>query len=425
MDSIVRGENVVLSFYHTGIWKPLACAKTCVLNTNSEVGETSTLTSGNWRSYRATKLSWTASCSGLCSYDLNLAVSELRTVQYSLDAILIRFKGTDQNGLTEEFSGYAIVTGITTTATAYGDYDYSVELIGNGDPFGVPDNINPCDCVVIWKYYEATGGEFNIGPIAEIIGKEIDGRIYRDGIEYRPSGIFHDATGTPGDKEYAFNPSTGVISFDPSGSSLEPDETVDIPYIVCGEVEECVAVQVTGDVTLPDGTVGVAYSEVVTLTGTAPFILSNIVKPAWMTIAVSGSNVNITGTPNAEATGITVSFDVTNCTDEEDSFSDVINVVAETFNIDWTYANDVGIQGRMRIIVNNVTVVNTQAATASGSLNAAIGVTVEVTVQTTLEGTAETDITGPYTNSTSIDRFTSDEFTVVSGSYDIDGRSLP
>jgi hypothetical protein len=95
----------------------------------------------------------------------------------------------------------------------------------------------------------------------------------------------------------------------------------------CEEEIECVGVSIPS-LSLPDAPTGIAYSHTVALGGTAPFTLSNIVKPSWMHIALSGSNVVFSGTPvEANAgTGITVSFDAANdC--GTDSESDTINVV--------------------------------------------------------------------------------------------------
>lgn len=86
----------------------------------------------------------------------------------------------------------------------------------------------------------------------------------------------------------------------------------------------CVGVTV-GATTLSDAVEATAYSQTITLTGSGPFTLSNIVRPSWMTVAVSGSSVNITGTPTAPANNVTVSFTVKNACGTG-TFSDTINV---------------------------------------------------------------------------------------------------
>jgi hypothetical protein len=94
-----------------------------------------------------------------------------------------------------------------------------------------------------------------------------------------------------------------------------------------------------------------------------------------------------------------------------------------TNNIDWAYTNSVGSGGRFKILVNGILVINT-IVTDSGALITAIGDEIEIIVQTTVVGTATTDISGPYTNSTSAAHVTLDDFTVAAGSYTILGESL-
>lgn len=106
----------------------------------------------------------------------------------------------------------------------------------------------------------------------------------------------------------------------------------------------CVGVAISGaPVYLPNAISGVDYNYVISLTGTAPFNISNIVKPAWMSIAVVGSTVEITGTPAGGdiGTGITVSFDLDNCSGGSTvSYADTIDVVAGASNGTFTATNE-------------------------------------------------------------------------------------
>lgn len=90
--------------------------------------------------------------------------------------------------------------------------------------------------------------------------------------------------------------------------------------------------------------------------------------------------------------------------------------------INYNYINSVGLGGVFRIIVNGTTVVLT-SVTESGTIAVAPGDTVQVIVQSTLAGTAEINISGPYNNSTSQDHVAIDAFTVLPGTYIIDGQS--
>lgn len=108
--------------------------------------------------------------------------------------------------------------------------------------------------------------------------------------------------------------------------------------------EVCVGVGISGEpIYLPDAVELVPYNYVLNLTGTAPFNVTNIVKPSWMSIAVVGSTVEITGTPGVSdsGTGITVSFDLDNCSGgNTDSYSDVIDVFNAVANGAFTITND-------------------------------------------------------------------------------------
>lgn len=91
----------------------------------------------------------------------------------------------------------------------------------------------------------------------------------------------------------------------------------------------CIPVGISSG-SLPDATADSAYNYVYNLTGTAPFALDNIVKPAWMDIDLTGSVITISGMPDSGDIDedIEVSFDVTNCTSDEVNFTDTIDVVA-------------------------------------------------------------------------------------------------
>lgn len=104
----------------------------------------------------------------------------------------------------------------------------------------------------------------------------------------------------------------------------------------CADYVPCVAPTVPS-FTLPDAAVGTAYNKTVSLTGSAPFTLSSLVKPAWMNITVSGPTITFSGTPGSgdDGTGITVSFTVSNeC--GSDNGSTTINVTCDAVAISGT-----------------------------------------------------------------------------------------
>jgi hypothetical protein len=107
----------------------------------------------------------------------------------------------------------------------------------------------------------------------------------------------------------------------------------------------CIPVGIIGNPNLPNGTVGTAYNYSFNLSGDAPFALANINKPSWMNIAISGSSVVFSGTPNAIGTNIPVSFNITNCAGVNSvAFSDTLNISGAAQPGDITMDCNVGSQ---------------------------------------------------------------------------------
>jgi hypothetical protein len=107
----------------------------------------------------------------------------------------------------------------------------------------------------------------------------------------------------------------------------------------------CLPVGIVGNPNLPDDTVGNAYNYSFNLSGDAPFLLANINKPTWMNIAISGSSVVFSGTPNATGINVPVSFNITNCGGTHSvAFSDTLNVSSAAQPGDITMDCNVGSQ---------------------------------------------------------------------------------
>lgn len=77
-----------------------------------------------------------------------------------------------------------------------------------------------------WIYKTGIEGSYELN-VPEIAGREISGRIYRDGKEYRPSANNGTAPPDPARKEFRYNINLGKIYF---AFQLGDGEPVDIPY---------------------------------------------------------------------------------------------------------------------------------------------------------------------------------------------------
>lgn len=127
---------------------------------------------------------------------------------------------------------------------------------------------------------------------------------------------------------------------------------LDISKTISVDAQPCVVPSFASTPVLPDGYLSTPYSFTAILVGTAPFILSSIVKPSWMTIVVSGNDINFTGTPDVNTNDIPVSFTVSNCSMTDLDFADTIDVSPDNWFISYTN-NDSAVNLSVAIGNNN------------------------------------------------------------------------
>lgn len=347
--SVIRGKDVILRVQYNGELKPIACARTCLLNTECDLGETSSKNTGAWKTFRGTKLSWDIAGSGLCSEDMNHTVPQLRQLQFSRQAVFITFTATDPNGIVENFSGFCIITHVGTEGTYNANYEYEFTAQGIGELIIDNEVSEPNECCdELWEYYTGVGGEYETSAFPTLVDVTISGRVYRDGLAYTPSGANHDGTATPVGKQFQYDSANGKIIFSTDLPPLEPGELVDIPYKTC-EVptgEECIPVTIDDIGDIPDALVDETMTISIPLLGTAPF---NLV-PGWQDTVPEGATLNIVGTnvvfvwtPTEASAGTEFSFKVSNCSGSTDSWNGTIIVIAP----------DIPIQGTLALVCND------------------------------------------------------------------------
>lgn len=200
---------------------------------------------------------------------------------------------------------------------------------------------------------------------------------------------FTRISGTSVPSNMEFNLIGSRIYFDPTNPFID-GEYVWVMMDRASSGAICVPVSIdNAPVYLPDGIFGVAYYYVMSLIGTPTFTLSSVVKPAWMTITVTGNTIVFTGTPTPLVTGATVSFTITNCTSQTATFSDTINVVAPAGNGTFTITNEIpaGINYVKNVLPTppfytfaSGGIPVAPASTASGYMIAAVTAAVEVYV---------------------------------------------
>lgn len=131
-------------------------------------------------------------------------------------------------------------------------------------------------------------------------------------------------------RKHNFTASTGTISFAipfaPGGERVyalyKPAGSTDPDPPVC----DAVIAPVSGS--LPAGINGQPYGQILAITGTAPFVITNVTKPAWMTITNSGNAITFSGVANVSGVQ-DVEFDITNCGGTV-TFTDTVNILPAT-----------------------------------------------------------------------------------------------
>lgn len=136
-------------------------------------------------------------------------------------------------------------------------------------------------------------------------------------VQYRPVGSVAPYT------QYPTTFFSSPIVFDDGGAQPDGTEYEGFIFSDCGgsnfgnpvpwTTEDCDPVGLPA-INFPDAVVGIPYNYSFVVTGSAPFAITGVTKPAWMTISVVGNTVSFTGTP----TGLTilntpVEFTISNC----------------------------------------------------------------------------------------------------------------
>jgi len=130
---IVRGSDAVFNVdAGSGNFMPVCCARNISIVTSADLGETSTLGTGKWKTYKSLKMSFSISAGGLVSFDMNYSIAALRQRQINGDSIAFQFLAHDANGLQEQYTGNFIITSISMPASYNTSVEYSLEGQGTG-----------------------------------------------------------------------------------------------------------------------------------------------------------------------------------------------------------------------------------------------------------------------------------------------------
>jgi hypothetical protein len=207
----IRGKNIVCSMLVDSTYYPIFCAKTAEFNINQDEIETTSVNSGSSREYVPGMMNATLSMTGVTTLDnTNSRISVLYLMQQSIRRqvrdLIITLTDDDANDIVISFQAIIVATGFTRDVASYSQCSVNFRVTGDigFDSIIVP----PTPETVYSDYYGITAGISTL-TVTDLIGVEIL-------MVARSGSVHEEITGTPTGRQFAFNGTTGTLTFDAS-----------------------------------------------------------------------------------------------------------------------------------------------------------------------------------------------------------------
>jgi predicted secreted protein len=207
----VRGSGVVVEANKGGTYRRWACAQSVIITVETELLETSTPTTGAWKTFRAVgQNSWRVSFQGIVylrdqSATKNFALETI-TEQIRQDGYDIKITFTDTDGYVNYLSGSVLIPLTELSGGAINPFaKWSVEFQGTGE-LEINASLTPINEEVFTYYYDGIGGETSIIDASLIGVTPLLG--FKGTDEYRVI-----TSGTPGQQEILYTSASGQLSW--------------------------------------------------------------------------------------------------------------------------------------------------------------------------------------------------------------------
>lgn len=207
----VRGSGVIIEAIKSSAYRRFACAQSIIVTIETELLETSTPTTGVWKTFRAVgQNSWRVSLQGIHylrdqAATKNFALETI-TEQIRQDGYDIKITFTDTEGYVNYISGSVLIPSTELSGGAINPFSkFSVEFQGTGE-LEINASLTPINEEVFTYYYDGTGGETDFTDASLIGVTPLLG--FKGTDEYRVI-----TTGSPAQQELLYNSATGNISW--------------------------------------------------------------------------------------------------------------------------------------------------------------------------------------------------------------------
>lgn len=397
------------------------CLRSFNVGTSTTEKETTTPADGKYKDFDYKQLTFRASLDGVLYRETTgNTIFDFAQAQNNFLEINFRAVYEDEAGLYKVLKGQAIVMGTNIEASAGNLASGSVELLGKG-MYTIEDTLpefvnlriliynNPLAEAFVKFWLINADGEavFQTDTLPQASGSNLANPLditvpVPKGTWYYWFQVTSNFVGNqfdldaPPTKITAFN--NGVFnegSFPAQLYDFTADREVSFGIGVATPPPACVAPGITQGLDDPSATVGTPWQGQVILSGSQPFTLSNVVKPAWMNIAIVGNVITLSGNPEA---GINqpISFDFSNaCGSVSPGYVDDIDVSANPsavlINYDFDEGPGISANVFFRIYINAVLVVGV-SADASSNLFAVPGDAIEIQMSGSINAGKHIDV---------------------------------
>lgn len=212
MAYLVQGSGMAIAAVKSADYRAFACVQQVILRVESDMYETSTTSTGPFRTYKYSGLTkWSVTLNGVTylrdqSTTKNFALETI-TQQIRNDGYEIKITFTDTEGFINTVTGRVVIPYTEITGGAQNPFSkWTVEMLGEGT---LEINVSETPiCKVVDTYrYTATGGETSFNDATLIARTPVLG--------FRGTDEFNVITaGTPGNQELKYVSGTGTISWD-------------------------------------------------------------------------------------------------------------------------------------------------------------------------------------------------------------------
>src|SRR6478752_1172326 len=405
--ALIQSNSCLFQVKVNGVYTTVMCLRRFTLDPTTVEKEITAPRDGRFKSYDYKQLSYTCSLDGVLYREDSINPVIFSFVEYQKNFLEVPFRALykDEAGQYKVVTGQAIVRNCNIDTSAGQIGSGTVELLGQGEYVtadALPEFVNlrihtsgssSIQALIQFRLINADGeAVFQTDQLPQANGGNLANPIditvpVPKGLWYYWIQVSSDSVGNqfvlsaPPGKTTQFQ--MGLFnesSFSNQLYDFTANRDLEIDLGINNPPPTCVPPAIASS-NVPNGTAHIAWNGTVNVSGSQPFTVVNVTKPAWMNITINGGVISLSGNPTA-GTAQAISFDVTNSCGTV-NFSDTVDIAtnANAVTINWDYTEAAGppAQSIFLIFVNSVEAVG-QNTSGSGTLVCSPGDVIEARV---------------------------------------------